>query len=183
MASARSIPTGRVYSSQDSSGWYCVPEVGDRVRIYCSDGEDGHSLVQSSVHDQVAPALLQQDEDKGRPSSSAGGPRASGKAGGYSGLRDAPEVKSMTYGSKEIRLTPEGVYLIVEDSVITMTAASILVMSENNIAIKSDKSISVSATGDINITGAEGVALMCGGSTGLVIIDDVKVAGAVVNSK
>ena len=175
------FPYSTVYSSQDGSGWYCMPEIGDRVRIYCPDYEDDHAFALSSVHEQVDPALLQPGDPEAK-AAGGGGVQASGATGSYSGMRDAPEVKSMTYGDKEVRLTPEGVYIITADSVITLTDGGILVMSDNDITIKSEKSIVVSAEDEVSIFGSEGAALMCDETTGVVVKDDVQVIGQEVKA-
>jgi hypothetical protein len=134
------------------------------------------------VHERVEPARLQQRENEYKAVSGNSGTRATGITGEYSGLRDAPEVKSITYGSKEIRLTPEGLYIITEDSVIALTDAGILIQSENNITINSDKNIAVRAANDISVVGVAGVTLKCGENTGVILNNNVQVVGAVVRS-
>lgn len=39
-----------VYSSPDGTGWYCMPEVGDTVRLYFPDATEDHAYVVSAVH-------------------------------------------------------------------------------------------------------------------------------------
>ena len=41
-----------VYSSPDGTGWYCMPEEGDSVRLYVPDREE-NSFVMSAVHRQT----------------------------------------------------------------------------------------------------------------------------------
>lgn len=166
------FPYSTIYSSKDGSGWYCMPETGDTVRIYFPDGEDDHAYAFSSVHESVNTSK----------SGSGGGMRATGAAGSYSGQRDDPKVKSLTYGDKEVRLTPDGVYIIMDSSMITMTPKGITLMSENDIAFKSDKSIYMSAEEDINIIGSESVEIMCGETTGVMIEDNVQVIGQEVKA-
>jgi hypothetical protein len=43
------FPYSTVYSSPDGSGWYCMPEVGDEVRLYFPDEQEGHAFAASSV--------------------------------------------------------------------------------------------------------------------------------------
>lgn len=47
---ARWFPYSTVYSSEDGTGWYCMPEVGDAVRLYFPDHEEKNSYVISSVN-------------------------------------------------------------------------------------------------------------------------------------
>lgn len=39
-----------VYSTPDGTGWYCMPEVGDQVRLVFPDQKEEHAYVASSVH-------------------------------------------------------------------------------------------------------------------------------------
>lgn len=39
-----------VYTSQDGTGWYCMPEVGDKVRLYMPSEDESEAYVISSVH-------------------------------------------------------------------------------------------------------------------------------------
>ena len=178
------FPYSTIYSSQDGSGWYCMPETGDTVRIYCPDGEDDHAYAISSVHEQVDEAELHQRNSGANASggSGGGGMRGSGGAGDYSGQRDDPSVKSLTYGDKEIRLTPEGVYIIMDSAMITLTDEGITMMCENDIAFKSDKNIMLCAEEDVNIVGDSGVEIMCGDTAGILIEENVQVVGQEVHA-
>lgn len=39
-----------VYSTPDGVGWYCMPEIGDEVRLTFPDSEEGEAYVSSCVH-------------------------------------------------------------------------------------------------------------------------------------
>lgn len=161
-----------IYSSQDGSGWYCMPETGDTVRIYCPDGQDDHAYAISSVHEQVDPALQHQKPD------GAGG--ASG--GGYSGQRDDPSVKSLTNSAgMEVRLTPDGVYIISDGATITMTAEGIEMFSENDIVFKSEKNIYMSAEQEVSIVGTSEIGL-CSESATVLMTDNVEIVGQEVKA-
>ena len=43
------FPFSTAYSSSDGSGWYCMPEVKDEVRVFFPSGEEGEAFVASSV--------------------------------------------------------------------------------------------------------------------------------------
>lgn len=43
------FPYSTAYSSSDGSGWYCMPEVGDEVRIFFPSGNEGDAFAASSV--------------------------------------------------------------------------------------------------------------------------------------
>lgn len=43
------FPYSTAYSSSDGSGWYCMPEPGDEVRIFFPSGNEGEAFAASSV--------------------------------------------------------------------------------------------------------------------------------------
>lgn len=51
-----------VYSTPDGSGWYCMPEVGDMVRIVMPSCMEGHAYVASSIHLGAAKGRTNPDE-------------------------------------------------------------------------------------------------------------------------
>lgn len=69
-----------IYSSPDGGGWYCMPEIGDRVMVKFPDNKDNNAYVQNAVHV------------------------------GAGGGRDNPKVKFFrNKEGKEIRLSPESI--------------------------------------------------------------------------
>jgi len=148
------FPYSTIYSSKSGSGWYCMPEIGDSIRIYFPDGDDDHAYAISSVHEAV-------DDDPAEASGGAGAGGGGGGSGGYSGKRDNPEVKSLKYGSKEVRLTPEGVYILTENAMITLTEEGVAVTTDDDIEFNSEKSIIMNAEEDISVIGETGIELLC----------------------
>jgi uncharacterized protein involved in type VI secretion and phage assembly len=178
------FPYSTIYSSQDGSGWYCMPEVGDRIRLYFPDGDDDHAYAISSVHEQVDPELQPRSNDPATAGggSGGGGGRGSGGAGDYSGQRDDPQVKSLTYGSKEVRLTPEGVYIITDNAIITLNDEGATLQCSDDVSLISDKSILLSAEEEVYVIGTDNVGVMCGDTAGMMVEDDVQVVGQEVNA-
>ena len=41
-----------IYSSPDGTGWYCMPEKGDSVRLYFPNENEAEAYVNSSVNEQ-----------------------------------------------------------------------------------------------------------------------------------
>lgn len=39
-----------IYSTPDGTGWYCMPEIGDQVRVYFPTDDENDAYVESSVH-------------------------------------------------------------------------------------------------------------------------------------
>lgn len=44
------FPYATIYSSPDGTGWYCMPENEDRVRVYFPNSNEAEAYVMSSVH-------------------------------------------------------------------------------------------------------------------------------------
>lgn len=49
-AGFRWLPYSTVYSTEDGTGWYCMPEPGDAVRLYLPDEDEANGYVISSTH-------------------------------------------------------------------------------------------------------------------------------------
>lgn len=165
------FPYSTIYSSKDGSGWYCMPEIGDSVRIYFPDGIEEHSYAISSVHDEV-------DTDM----QTGSGNDISNYE--YSGQRDNPSIKSLrNQNGKEIRLTPGGIYIIADGTTITlMDEGGVSVVSDQNIEFKSDQNIVISAEQDVNIVGLAGVDLSCNETAFIRLEENVEVIGQEVKA-
>lgn len=177
------FPYSTIYSSQDGSGWYCMPEIGDQVRIYFPDNIEEHSYAISSVHEEVN----QQSGDDLYSDGINNGTGANGKAGGvgnYSGKRDDPSVKSIrNKDGKEIRLTPDGIYIIADGTVITLTDnGGVSITSDQNIEFKSDHSIILSAEEDVSIIGQAGIDLSCNETASIKMEENIEVIGQEIKS-
>lgn len=174
------FPYSTIYSSQDGSGWYCMPEMGDHVRIYFPDGIEEHSYAISSVHEEVDTSM-QQGRENG--TSDSGSKEAPG-GGGYSGQRDDPSVKSLrNKDGKEIRLTPGGIYIIADGTTITLTdEGGVSIISDQNIELKSDHNIILNAEENINIVGNTGIDLSCNETASIKIEENIEVTGQEVKS-
>lgn len=174
-----------IYSSQDGSGWYCMPEIGDSVRIYFPDGIEEHSYAISSVHEAVDTSLQQSIGNSASSNAKDGAGNNGGLAGGnYSGQRDDPSVKSIrNQNGKEIRLAPEGIYIISGGTTITLTDdGGVSIVSDQNIEFKSDKSIVLSAEEDVNIVGLTKVDLSCNETASIKLEENVEMIGQEVKS-
>ncbi len=165
------FPYSTIYSSKDGSGWYCMPEIGDSVRIYFPDGIEEHSYAISSVHDEV-------DTDM---QTGSGNNRSNDE---YSGQRDNPSIKSLrNQNGKEIRLTPDGIYIIADGTTITlMDEGGVSVVSDKNIEFKSDQNIVISAEQDVSIVGLAGVDLSCSETASIRLEENVEVIGQEVKA-
>lgn len=132
-------PYATVYSTKDGTGWYCMPEPGDLVRLTIPGREEGEAFVTSSVH---------MDTD--------------------SADRKDPAVKSFkSKYQKEVRFTPDSIVitnnqgtkieLTDREGVHIVSAHSVLLEAAEDITVSSD-------TGSLIVAGASSVNLTQGGT-------------------
>jgi len=153
-ATAKWFAYSTVYSSPDGTGWYCMPEEGDRVRIYFPNEKEEEAYAISSIN-------------------------MSG--GGSGGSRSNPDNKSIStkYG-KTVELTPTMIVLTNNKGMsITMDDnEGITIVSDQDVTIQSKENLSLSSTSDaVNIEASESIELIQGG-TKITLKDDVIVEGA-----
>ncbi len=123
-----------VYSSSSGSGWYCMPEEGDEIRLYFPDEEAGHAYVLNAVHMEGS------DERKN------------------------PACKYIrTNRNQEIRMTPEQILITNHsgESVI-LDEKGIKIESGKDIVLKAGKSIELSCDGTAAVEGRSAVVLKQG---------------------
>ncbi len=164
------FPYATIYASQNGSGWYCMPEIGDSVRIYFPDGIEEHAYAVSSIYEEAEPAADGADEEAAD--------------GGYAaGWRD-PSIKTLrNQEGKEIRLAPNGIYLIADQTRVALTDTDgIIISSDQNIRFESEKSITLSAGEDVSIMGLTGVDLCCSETSSIKLEENVRVVGQEIKS-
>lgn len=178
------FPYSTIYSSKDGSGWYCMPETGDSVRVYFPDEKEDHAYAISSVHNAVDSSVnTAMQMEAGNSGASAGG-GAGGAGGEYSGQRDDPNVKSIrNKDGKEIRLTPEGIYILSDGTYITLLdEGGVSITSDQDITFESKKNIVLYAEENVNIVGDTGVDISCLETASIKMKDKVEIVGQEVTS-
>lgn len=151
----RWFPFSTVYSSSDGAGWYCMPEMGDHIRIYLPSKQEENTYVCSAVH-----------ENKGE------------------GIRTNPDHKIWRnkYG-KEIRLTPDSILLTNHkgNSVELSDAQGIRIKSSGSVRIQADGRIQISSeNAGVEVTASSRIRFQQG-STELLLKDGIQVTGAKTN--
>lgn len=141
-----------VYSSPDGTGWYCMPEIGDKMRIYFPNEKEADSFAISAVHlEAINPTRSNPDHKC-----------LSTKYGKCILFKEDELFISNGHGSY-IRLHDENGIEIVTDKKIKIDAAEdILLHSEQQIVTSAPDSISfeqgnskLEIKDDITITGGE----------------------------
>lgn len=139
-----------VYSTPDGTGWYCMPEIGDEVRLTFPDDVETSSYVASSVHLETT---------RGRTN---------------------PDEKSWKNRyQKEILMTQNAIKVRNNAglSVELLDDGGIEIISNQDINLQSQKDISLcSQNGEILLYGKESVSLDQNGAS-IKVADEVKITG------
>lgn len=146
----RWFPYSTGYSSPDGSGWYCMPEPGDRVRLQIPDQTEEHGYVISSVH-------METGKDRKNP--------------------DHKSFKTK-YG-KELLFTPDSLELTNNQgmSIRIKDGEGIQIISSKDISITSGGNITLSSEeASLVIAGKERVDIKQGGA-GLSMDKDITFTG------
>jgi len=187
VATACFFPYSTIYSSEDGSGWYCMPELSDSVKIYCPNGDEGHAYAISSVHQPVSATLptsahsgasMASNQQSGGASGGSGVPPSGGM------MRDDPDIKSLRSPcGKTIELSPDGILIDIGSSQITLTPDDGIVMqSEKDIVFNAEKNINITAEEEIKIVGTDCVEISAGDLAYVKIDDNVEIVGYEVKS-
>lgn len=105
-----------VYSSPDGTGWYCMPEIGDTVRLYFPTNKEEDAYVASAYHE------------------------------GGAGLRTHPECKFWrNKEGKEIQLSPDRILLTNNDGTYIELSddEGIEIVSEGSVTVRAGGSLSI----------------------------------------
>jgi len=150
-SSARWLPYSTVYSTPDGTGWYAMPEINDRIRLYYPTDNDKEGYVINSVHLETS-----------------------------SGLRTNPDYKSIRNKyDKEVKFTPttltmtnhKGMTIRIDDDF------GITVESDKEILVKAAENLTmISETDNIYALAQEQICLVRG-ETSLVMDDNIVSTG------
>lgn len=136
------FPYASMYASENETGWYCMPEVGDSIRLYIPEQEEREAIAISSVKPHNPTENVEALDPQHRMSNT--------------------DVKYLrTAFGKELKFRPDGIDLIAKDGKVFITLNDDGVMYLN-----AEKSISLTAVEDIvmkapkvNIEATEGITL------------------------
>lgn len=144
-----------VYSSTGDAGWYCMPEIGDSVRVYFPNEKEDDAFVFNA---------MQIDKE--------------GKDPNIKFFRN-PQGKEIEFGQDYLKITNnDGLTIILDDK------KGISMESDKNINISSNQEINVqSINGKIGIVSTDEIVMKQGEDTSISIHDDVNISGNQVHVK
>lgn len=134
------FPYSTMSASTDGSGWYCMPEIGDTVRVYFPTKYTKDAVALSSVSIYDTPTS---GEDR----------------------MSSPDVKYLrTVHDKEMKLAPEGIRIACNGSTAVLSVGQegkISLYGNKSIKVEAEENIVVKATKDISLTALETIELAC----------------------
>ena len=130
------LPYSTAYSSSDGSGFYCMPAVGDKVRVFFPGGNEGEAFAASSVCVSPAPKVT----DK----------QWTGPNGKQILLTDEGIFITTNSSTNKIFIN-----LTDEHGITISSDKNISICAKKNLSLISNDSISISARNDILISSAE----------------------------
>lgn len=144
------FPYATPYSSFDGTGWYCMPEVNDSVRVYFPVSDETQGYVVSSVH-------LTEDEERKDPNN---------------------KIWKTKY-QKEICFTPDSIIITNNKGmkIAMIDGEGIRIESDKSIMINADKDISIISTESALMFSAEKVITLKQGEVQVQIDKDINFMG------
>ena len=144
-----------VYSSPDGAGWYCMPEPGDRVRLYLPTSDEADAYAASGYH-----------ENEG------------------DGIRTEPDNKIWrNKEGKEIRMTPEQI-LITNNSGLSVELSDqkgIRIISDSTVSIHASDGININSSNSSVELAASNSIVLKQGETVMRMADGISFEGGKIN--
>lgn len=151
----KEFPYATVYSSKDGTGWYCMPEVDDEIRLYLPTEDEEDAYVISAVHLEGAE------------------------------LRNNPDVKfimnkykkEVRFEEKTIKITNNnGMEIVIDDD------KGISITSDKDISISGSKDVTLlSKSGEMHFSGEKEISLKQGASAYVEMKNGIKFKGTKIN--
>lgn len=135
------FPYSTIYASEDNTGWYCMPEIGDSIRIYFPSKKEEEGIAISSVSREIPPKPTSSTAVSSQSTVSHSQNQAAAKAD--KDPKEDPDTKTFyTKYGKLISLGPSSIIIKSGNMFITLD-------DEKGINIVSDQNISITANGSI----------------------------------
>lgn len=144
------FPYSTMSASPDGSGWYCMPEVGDDVRVYIPSKNEEEAIALSAVSGYGAPEGGQADR-MGDPNSR------------YLRTRDGQEL-ALTPGCMKLSCGDDlSSATISNDGTVTISALDqVLIKAEKNLTIHAEQTLTVEAEQTISLQSMKGGGVTLG---------------------
>lgn len=153
------FPYSTMYASDDQTGWYCMPEKGDDIRLYFPSAHESEGIALSSVRKMLPQEAMQGGSQSGSSESK--------KAAGTTTVVQQEYLQPIVNYDKDLKedlmanpntkflLTPTGQKISFEEDRITITGASggatITLTNDGTIILNSNNKIQLQANKQIEM--------------------------------
>ena len=140
-STARWFKFSTMSASSDGSGWYCMPEIGDSVKVYFPSKDEDESFAISAV---------------------SGYTQGAGEAEDRMGDPDTKYLR--TKNDKEVKLTPDGIKVSCNSGQADFNLSSdgtLSITSQNNVNITASESLKIVANKSFLISAKESTSIAC----------------------
>lgn len=149
------FPYSTVAASPDGGGWYCMPEIGERIRMNCPTKDESEAYVVNAIE---------------------------GSDGSGDERMSNPDNKSLQASGQEVNFTPSGVNLSCCGGQASMNLnkdGTIDISGQSSITISCGSNLSLRSEAEINISAQSGIKINCdsGSSVELTEGDEVMIKG------
>lgn len=135
-------------ASSDGSGWYCMPEIGDSVRVYFPTKDEDQAFAVSAVSNYQ---------------------QGAGEAEDRMGNPDDKYLR--TANDKQVKLTPNGIFICCDSGQAEMNLTNdgtLSITSQNNINVNAEENIKIQAQKSFLVSAKQGINFACDKGGGLV---------------
>lgn len=158
------FPYATVAASPDGGGWYCMPEVGEKIRLNCPTKDESKAFVVNAIGAHEA------------------------KAGAESDRMSNPDIKSLkTDAGQEVKFTPSGIVIECSGGQASMNLnkdGTIDVVGQKNINIACAQKLSLRAGNEMTISAQKSVDILCEAGSSVILSegDEILVTGTRVQN-
>lgn len=165
-ATAYWFPYATVASSPDGGGWYCMPEVGEKIRLNCPTKDESRAFVVNAIDSHEAKSGAEAENDR----------------------MSNPDNKSLkTDAGQEVKFTPSGIVIECSGGQASMNLnndGTIDVVGQKNINIACAQKLSLRAENEMTISAAQSVDILCEAGSSVILTDgdEILVSGTRVQN-
>ncbi|MEC0127801.1 contractile injection system protein, VgrG/Pvc8 family [Paenibacillus pabuli] len=166
-STAYSFPYATSYASEDGSGWYCMPEKGDSVRVHFPSSRETEAYAISSVNTYSEETALSQPVAVGT-GNQGGAMLAAGSSGGSSASSSGdrmsdPNVRYFRNpAGMEVKLTPDNVQISANNgqSIIMLEAnGAVTIMGQKEVSLHSQENVRIRAEKTLLLTAQDQIVI------------------------
>lgn len=155
------FPYATVAASPDGGGWYCMPEVGERIRMNCPSKDESEAFVINAIDTH----------------------ESSGGGGTSEDRMSNPDNKSLqTAAGQEVKFTPNGANISCsggQASVNLNKDGTVEIVGQKNVNIACAQSLSIRAEKEFTVSAQKSIDMLCEAGGNLVMSegDEILVSG------